>query len=1015
VRPLALPVKIQVPVAVVTDEKGRPLRAIAEDLKKVDTAAKGTRRSLSDTERMLQSVQRNAASFLGLGAAAGAIWKLADSIRAFASYGSQFSDLSARIGASAESLQKLSYAGQLTGVSLETMTSALGVMQRTLSTTPEKFAALGLAVDTLRGLEPDQQLAAIGDALKGISDPADRAAAAMSVLGRGGAAALPLLTSDLSEAADEAERLGLVMDSEAVAAADRLDDGLTKLGGVLDASKRSAGGVVAELFGVADAVDLLTAALGRMNAAGSKGAASRIFGDATGGGALAKPFGGLPFGAGAAGPAGAVAQGVDQLRRLLALGASWTAAGDAPKVNAYGSSIFEAPGADGTSAGMADFMLDQAEKSAKAQAAIDRQTNAEHLRAMQERMEANSDAVEKEIAAARKLRDAQVGAAWDAAQRQADAARARGEAAEAAILKEIELEQELFAWKERQAEIDAALAKQRTVDRWAGMADAIGGAASLLESFGVSAESALGSITNLAAGTADMIAQAAQRGYLTIGDLANQAAAIFKSGSALGGAVSGGMTGAAVGGPVGAVIGAAVGGLLGLFGGGKKKAEELRKRQQEAMDSFGKLFDEWKQARTELAGQGADAVNSLIEGLFDEEGAFVEGLTSASNAASYVAASFEMLRRSGMSTAQALERLKPALDKIRSDPQFAGGAADPLISMANAAEAHAAALDFTAQLGVMANALAGFGLLTQDLATKMSLDMGGAIQAMIDAGVPYEQALALNAQALYDLQQAAQQSGVALDGHTQQLIDDAENAGLFEGLEDPMKKLVELNGAMVAAMGELVKLMGGTLPAAIQKLVDEFNRAQVAAPTGGGPTGDTPEGPPVPGGGPDRFTAAKGFGPRLLKRDTVFQAHAGEHVLIVPKGQPVGFISAAKGYGEDRERQRGGGGGGGGGNFPGPAPTPTPLPTPTPTPAETAEIQETRRAVRRVEAAVAEIARTPRAQVAVAPQVTVQMDPSLIRRNRQEFFADAEEAIAAGIRQGTSPVLYELRQKGIAG
>lgn len=367
-----------------------------------------------------------------------------------------------------------------------------------------------------------------------------------------------------------------------------------------------------------------------------------------------------------------------------------------------------------------------------------------------------------------------------------------------------------------------------------------------------------------------------------------------KAGGALQGAAGGAMTGAAIGSilpGIGTVIGGVIGGvgglISGLFGGGKKKAAELKKKKDEAIAAFASLFDEWKSARTELAGKGAEGLNSLVGALFDENGKFNSALTSAANAAEYTAATFAMLRQSGMTTAQALEAIKPALDAMKKDPsKFGGTAAAPLIQMAQAAEANQALLTFVGGLGMTAQALAGFNMLTQDMATRISVDMGASIDKLAASiqskGVPaldaYNQALALSAQDLYNLQQAAEQSGTTLDAHTQKLIDDAEHAGLFEGLEDPMKKLVELNGAMVSAMGELVKLMGGQLPAAIQKLVDEFNSAQISAPSAPAAPAGFAAGEPAPGTGIPKF-ASGSFGFQDFGKGTLAMLHGKEAVI----------------------------------------------------------------------------------------------------------------------------------------
>lgn len=541
-----------------------------------------------------------------------------------------------------------------------------------------------------------------------------------------------------------------------------------------------------------------------------------------------------------------------------------------------------------------------------------------------------------------------------------------------------------------------------------------------------------------------------------------------RGGRAIQGAAGGAMAGFSVGGPVGAAIGGALGLFGSLFGGGdaKKKAEELKQKQDEAIKSFTSLFDEWKQARVELAGKAASALNSLITGFVDRldevmrsvtktvvdeagktiektvkvgTGKFVPGLSSAANAAEYVAATFNLLRASGMTASQALDAIRPALEAMRKKlDAFKGTKAEDLLKVFDIIDKNKAVLDFIDGLGVMANALAGFGMLTQDLATRISGDLGGAIDQLtgqfaqnMPAEQAYLQALALNAQALYNLQQAAQKSGVSLDEHTQKMIDDAQNAGLFEGLEDPMKKSIELQGAMVTAMGELVKLMGGQLPAAVQKLIDEFNKAQVNPPSGagagagaGGGAEGGPAGPGYKDGGPDRVSAAGGLSgsgplsPRYLHRDTLIQAHAGEHALIIPKGHPVDVVSAAAGFGsigkggDGRDRDRPGGGGGGGGNFPGPTPPPTPVPTPGGGGGATSgEVHETRRAVAKVSAALEELARRPAAAI-VGPTIQVQVDPIAIKEREDKLLARVEEHVADGVRTGNSAIIREMRRKG---
>jgi hypothetical protein len=205
--------------------------------------------------RGLRAAQQKLAAFgaavrsLGtkmLGLGAGLVAPLALAAKAFADTGSQLNDMAARTGVSVEALSELGYAAQQSGSSLEDVEKAIRVMQRTITAAVNgsdqaalALERVGLSAESLAGLKPEQQFAAIAAALQGIQDPTQRAAAAMGVLGKAGTNLLPM-AADLGALRAEAQRLGVVMTGGQAKLADDLGDAFDR--------------VKASLQGVANAV-----------------------------------------------------------------------------------------------------------------------------------------------------------------------------------------------------------------------------------------------------------------------------------------------------------------------------------------------------------------------------------------------------------------------------------------------------------------------------------------------------------------------------------------------------------------------------------------------------------------------------------------------------------------------------------------------------------------------------------------------------------------------------------------
>ena len=119
-----------------------------------------------------------------------------------------------KLGVSFEFIQLLEEAGNRSGVSIDSVSSAFGKLQKTLAGADEESRAatealgrLGVSFADLESLSPEEQIRLVGEKLQGIQDPAKRTAAAMQIFGKSGADLLPFF-ANLGPAADDIERLG---------------------------------------------------------------------------------------------------------------------------------------------------------------------------------------------------------------------------------------------------------------------------------------------------------------------------------------------------------------------------------------------------------------------------------------------------------------------------------------------------------------------------------------------------------------------------------------------------------------------------------------------------------------------------------------------------------------------------------------------------------------------------------------------------------------------------------------
>lgn len=159
----------------------------------------------------------------------------------------QMYEASQSLGLAVEDLSRLQYAAELSGVSVEGLEKAIKKLsvglfdasQNASGPAAQAFADLGVsATDASGNVRP--VIDVIGDLaarFEKMPDGVAKTALAIKVFGRSGADMIPMLNegeAGLRAMYQEAEQLGIVLDTEAAAAAERFNDNLTRLGKVQD-------------------------------------------------------------------------------------------------------------------------------------------------------------------------------------------------------------------------------------------------------------------------------------------------------------------------------------------------------------------------------------------------------------------------------------------------------------------------------------------------------------------------------------------------------------------------------------------------------------------------------------------------------------------------------------------------------------------------------------------------------------------------------------------------------------
>lgn len=146
--------------------------------------------------------------------------------------GGALTDMSAKIAVGTSTLQRWKFAAEQNGNTLDQLAGASVQLSKRLvegsDSTVGALEQLGLRIEDIRRLSPEEAFEATAAAVAKVPDPMRQTALAMELFGRSGAEILPTVKSDMAALGNEAQRLGLVMDEQTVAALDDLGDTLDK-------------------------------------------------------------------------------------------------------------------------------------------------------------------------------------------------------------------------------------------------------------------------------------------------------------------------------------------------------------------------------------------------------------------------------------------------------------------------------------------------------------------------------------------------------------------------------------------------------------------------------------------------------------------------------------------------------------------------------------------------------------------------------------------------------------------
>ena len=227
---------------------------IARVNKTLDTLGASAKKAASDLG-VLKTIEFAKIGFAGISAGAGIITGLGSSALEMASRVStsvdSLNDLANRTGMALKPLQGLGLAAKLAGVDTEAFGAAVTKMSVNIGKAEigdsfsKSLDSIGVSLAGLQGMDSEAQFSAISKAIGEIPSNAGRAAAAVEIFGKAGAALAPLFkdgAASLEELTARAERLGIILTDDQVSNISAMNDGFDLVSATVD-------GIIGQILG----------------------------------------------------------------------------------------------------------------------------------------------------------------------------------------------------------------------------------------------------------------------------------------------------------------------------------------------------------------------------------------------------------------------------------------------------------------------------------------------------------------------------------------------------------------------------------------------------------------------------------------------------------------------------------------------------------------------------------------------------------------------------------------------